>query len=154
VPATGKLPDWVSKLRRSALTELTQVGKELHAVVAAAMLIGIGVGVAFLVLQYHKVAGDAVVVALVFAPILVYAIVSGRVSELSGGGLLRAKFNATARQPVNAATTEEVPIVEVLEIGGNGAEEDHGWRRGAEGIRCSRAALASLLRAAVAGGPN
>jgi hypothetical protein len=71
---------------------------------AAALCVAIGAVVA---LQRLGVGEAGVVIAVLAAPLLVYLVASGDVSELSGPGGLSAKFRNTAQAPVNAAADIE-----------------------------------------------
>jgi uncharacterized alkaline shock family protein YloU len=73
--------------------------------------------------------GDVVLVLLLTMPILIYAIVSGKLTELKGPGGVEAKFTAVATTPVaGTASHDSVSIDELLTVPADTAREQLGKR--------------------------
>ena len=74
-----------------------------RAVGASLMFVMLGLLFVWLAKRYLKLDGDAVLVALLVLPAVIYMIFSGRLSELKAGGL-EAKFAGVAAAPVEPAS--------------------------------------------------
>jgi CBS domain-containing protein len=73
--------------------------------------------------------GDVVLVLLLVMPILIYAIVSGRLTELKGPGGVEARFTAEATTPVaETASHDSVSIDELLTVPAGKGQEQLGIR--------------------------
>jgi hypothetical protein len=75
--------------------------------------------------------GDVVLALLLVLPILIYAIVSGKLTELRGPGGVEAKFTAEAKTPVaETASHDSVSLDELLTV--SAATEQAPLRKGQE----------------------
>lgn len=73
--------------------------------------------------------GDVVLVLLLVTPILIYAIVSGKLTELKGPGGVEAKFSAQAAMPVaTTASHDSVSIDELLTVPAGTGQQQLGKR--------------------------
>ena len=73
--------------------------------------------------------GDVVLVLLLVSPILIYAIVTGKLTELKGPGGVEAKFSAQAAMPVaTTASHDSVSIDEVLTVTADAGQRQLGKR--------------------------
>lgn len=98
-------------------------------------LVVLGVGVLILwaitrfINQTDTTVGDVVLVLLLVMPILIYAIISGKLTELKGPGGVEAKFAAVATTPVaGTASHDSVSIDELLTVSANTGREQLGKR--------------------------
>src|SRR5262245_44595625 len=91
--------------------------KEMKAIGTSVLFLALGFIVLWLAKSVMNIEGDAVFVSLLFIPILVYVIISGKLEELKGPGGLEAKFAKAANESISAASekvelsTEEMQIV-------------------------------------------
>lgn len=90
--------------------------KEIRAIWLSVLFLVLGCLVLWLVKSVMGVEGDAVFVSLLFIPLLVYVIISGKLEELKGPGGLEAKFAKAAGESVSVASEEVKPSVEEMQI--------------------------------------
>lgn len=93
------------------------VKKELRPLLFSLLFLGLGVFVLWVanyLLQHDPATsmGDVVLVSLLVMPILIYAIISGSLTELKGPGGVGATFNAVATAPVSDTTAHDRVSVE------------------------------------------
>ncbi len=94
-------------------TKMTEgVKKELRPLLFSLLFLGLGVFVLWVanyLLQHDPATsmGDVVFVSLLVMPILIYAIISGSLTELKGPGGVGATFNAVATAPVSDTTAHD-----------------------------------------------
>lgn len=91
--------------------------KELRPLLFSLLFLGLGVfilWVANYLLQQDPATsmGDVVLVSLLVMPILIYAIISGSLTELRGPGGVGATFNAVATAPVSETTAHDRVSIE------------------------------------------
>ena len=72
--------------------------KERTAVLVAIVFLGLGLVVLWITKTILNIEGDVIFVSLLFVPIIVYAIYSGKLEELKGPGGLEAKFSKAANE--------------------------------------------------------
>ena len=73
--------------------------------------------------------GDVVLVLLLVSPILIYAIVTGKLTELKGPGGVEAKFSVQAAMPVaTTASHDSVSIDELLTVTADAGQHQLGKR--------------------------
>jgi hypothetical protein len=74
----------------------------------------------FLVVWFAKelvnIEGDAIYVTLIFIPVLVYVIISGRLTEFKGSGGLEARFTEAVSQSIRPNLETIEPSVEEMQI--------------------------------------
>jgi CBS domain-containing protein len=82
--------------------------QEVRAIMASILFLALGFVAIWVTSNVLVIEGDAVYVSLLFAPILVYVILSGRLKEIRAPGGLEAKFADAAERVVDpaAATIE------------------------------------------------
>lgn len=73
--------------------------QEIRAIVSFILFLALGFLVLWIAKSVMKIEGDAVFVALLFVPLLVYVILSRKLEELKGPGGLEAKFAKTVVNP-------------------------------------------------------
>ncbi len=101
---------------------ITEPSQELHqpfdwpAIVLAVVFLAVGFGATWIAAEFTEIEGEAVLVSLLLAPVLVYVIVSGKLEVLKGPGGLEAKFTKTARQPVSATSETVAPSVDDMDV--------------------------------------
>jgi hypothetical protein len=93
-----------------------QENREGKAIIAALGFLLLGLVALWVTKSILEIEGDMVYVALLFVPILIYAIYSGKLEELKGPGGLEAKFTKAANESVNPASEEIAPSVEDMQI--------------------------------------
>jgi hypothetical protein len=91
-------------------------GKEIRAIWLSVLFLFLGCIVAWIIKSVLKIEGDAVFVSLLLIPLLVYAIISGKLEELKGPGGLEAKFAKAASESVSIASEEIKPSVEEMQM--------------------------------------
>lgn len=95
---------------------MNQKNKERNALFAAIAFLLLGFAVLWVTKTILSIEGDLVYVSLLFVPIIVFAIYSGKLEELKGPGGLEAKFTKAANESVSAASEEVAPSVEEMQI--------------------------------------
>lgn len=95
---------------------MNQDKRERRALIAAIAFLLLGFVILWVTKTILNIEGDVVYVSLLFVPIIVYAIYSGKLEELKGPGGLEAKFTKAANEPVNVASEEVAPSVEEMQI--------------------------------------
>ena len=79
------------------------VQKEIKDILASILFLALGFLVIWFTAKYFNTAGDVVIMSLLFLPVLVYLIFSGRLSQLKAGGF-EAKFLDITAQSVEIAS--------------------------------------------------
>lgn len=97
--------------------------KETKAIGLSALVLGLGFLTVAAAKYWLGIGGDAVYVALFLLPVVVYLVISGRLSELKAGGL-EAKFATVSRQSVElSAETVDASMQEMEVVFKAGARE-------------------------------
>jgi hypothetical protein len=97
------------------------VRKEIPAILASILFLALGFVAIWLTKSVLKISGDSVFVSLLFVPILVYLIFSGRLKEIRAPGGLEAKFAEVAQKSAEApAETIEASVDEMLKVAKGG----------------------------------
>jgi CBS domain-containing protein len=110
------------------LVRLHKRTPQLTFIAAAVFFLGLGLFAAWGAKQIG-IGSNAVYVSLVLVPVLIYAIVSGRLTELTGPGGLGAKFAGIARQSASSTTVDTIradaaeSVDDVLTVGGRVKDE-------------------------------
>lgn len=91
------------------------IGREATAILVSVLFLALGFVAVWLSKQVLDVEGEALFVFLILVPIVVYTVLSGRLSELRAGGL-EAKFVSIVEQPVESASETIEPSVGEMEI--------------------------------------
>jgi hypothetical protein len=118
--------------------------------VATVVLVVLGLLTLWEIANRLKIKGDAIAVLALLFPLLVYLVLSGRLTELSGPGGLNAKFRQASGQPADVAAIEvsEAPLgVEKASI-----EDLETWLKTSAPDR-SRPVLLSLIEGRAYEGP-
>src|SRR5262245_43832581 len=89
-------------LERRKTVDIRTLKREGRIVAVSVLLLAAGLITIWLAEEHTDLGGEAPYIALLFAPVIAYAIASGRVSELRAG-ILEAKFYSVARQAVEVA---------------------------------------------------
>jgi CBS domain-containing protein len=89
--------------------------REAIAILVSIFFLALGFIAVWISKEFLKQEGDTLFVALLFVPIIVYVIFSGRLKELRAGGL-EAKFIDIAEQSVEVASETIEPSTEEMEI--------------------------------------
>lgn len=97
---------------KKSATEL----KELKAIAISVVFLILGFLVVWLAKKLVNIEGDAIYVTLIFIPVLVYVIISGRLTEFKGPGGLEARFTEAAAQSVRPSSETIEPSMEDLQI--------------------------------------
>lgn len=95
--------------------------REKQAIVVAVLFLVLGVVVLWVVKSLLNIEGEITYVALLFVPVLVYAIYAGKLESLKTPGGLEAKFVKVAQEEVNPASEKialSVEDIHVVEKGG------------------------------------
>lgn len=79
--------------------------RELYCIVMSLLFLATGICAVWFVQGILGVKGDAILVALLIAPLVLYLILSGRVREIAAGDL-SVKLNEASREPVDQAATQ------------------------------------------------
>jgi hypothetical protein len=76
------------------------------------VLVALGLVTLWEIASRLKIKGDAIAVVALLFPLLVYLVLSGQLTELSGPGGLNAKFRQASEQPCDVAAIEvsEAPL--------------------------------------------
>lgn len=90
--------------------------RERRAIIFSSLFLILGLFVVWFTTMVLKVEGDAVLVSLLLAPVLVYVILSGRIKELRAPGGLAITFAATATESVTAVSETVQPSEEDMQI--------------------------------------
>ena len=102
-------------MHRSSLFIRKTGGQDLYGIVVSLFFLAAGIGAVWFVQSVVEVEGDAILVAFLVVPLLLYLPLSGRVSEIATGSL-SVKLNEVSRQPVSEVATEAGEYV-VAEVG-------------------------------------
>ncbi len=86
--------------------------RRLMVAVGTVVLVVLGLLTLWEIANRLKIKGDAIAVLALLFPLLVYLVLSGRLTELSGPGGLNAKFRQASGQPADVAAIEasEAPL--------------------------------------------
>ena len=108
-------------IQRYSGDSLVFLRRELGPWIVPLLFLGLGViilwAITRLVNESDTTVGDVVLVLLLVMPILIYAIISGRLTELKGPGGVEAKFTAAATTPVaGTASHDSVSMDELLTV--------------------------------------
>jgi len=98
------------------LGEPKRDNQEIRAIVTSILFLALGFLVLWVAKSIMKIEGDAVFISLLFIPILVYVIISGKIEELKGPGGLEAKFAKAANETITAASEEVRLSMEDMQI--------------------------------------
>jgi CBS domain-containing protein len=90
-------------------------GKEIRAILISILFLALGFLAIWFSRQVLGVEGEALFIFLLLAPILAYAIFSGRLTELKAGGM-EAKFSDIGTQAVDVGSETIEPSVEEMEV--------------------------------------
>lgn len=90
--------------------------KEIAAIGLSVLFLMLGFLVLWLVKSVMEVEGDAVFISLLFIPLLVYVIISGKLEELKGPGGLEAKFAKAAGESVSIASEQIKGSVDEMQV--------------------------------------
>lgn len=82
--------------------------RELYYVGYAVLFLAVGIGAVWLVHSVLDVEGDAILVAILVLPVVLYLILGGRVDEIVAGGLT-VKLAEARGEPISQAATGYVP---------------------------------------------
>ena len=93
------------------------VQREIKNILASILFLSLGFLVVWFTAKYLNTVGDIVIMSLLFLPVLVYLIFSGRLSQLKAGGL-EAKFLDITDQSMEIASETITPLREDIEIVG------------------------------------
>jgi type VI protein secretion system component VasK len=100
------------------------VSKEIAAILVSILFLAIGFFAIWLTKSFLKVEGNSVFVSLLFVPIVVYLIISGRIKEIRAPGGLEAKFAEVAEKSIEAtAQTIEASVQEMEEVAKRSLQE-------------------------------
>jgi CBS domain-containing protein len=81
--------------------------REFHYIGYSVLFLAAGIGAVWFVHSVLEVDGDAILVAVLVVPLLLYLTLSGRVSEIAAGSL-SVKLSEVSREPVSQIATEYV----------------------------------------------
>jgi hypothetical protein len=90
--------------------------KELMAILISLLFLVLGFLVVWLVKELVNIEGDAIYVTLIFIPVLVYVIISGRLIEFKGPGGLEARFTEAATQSIKPSSETIETSVEDFQL--------------------------------------
>ncbi len=90
--------------------------KELKAIAISVVFLILGFLVVWLAKKLVNMEGDAIYVTLIFIPVLVYVIITGRLTEFKGPGGLEARFTEAASQSIRPNSETIEPSVEEMQI--------------------------------------
>jgi uncharacterized alkaline shock family protein YloU len=112
---------------------VTFLQKELGPWIVPLLVLSFGVFILWAITRFvnetDTTVGDVVLVLLLVLPILIYAIVSGKLTELKGPGGVEAKFTAIATTPVaHTASHDSVSIDELLTVSADTGRKQLGQR--------------------------
>jgi CBS domain-containing protein len=103
--------------------------------------VGLGLAILWAITSWinnkNTTVGDVVLAMLLVLPILIYALISGRLTELKGPGGVEAKFTGVATRPVaETASHDLVSFDQLLTVGTDeGGEQPRGEQQLAERVR-------------------
>ena len=86
--------------------------KELHSIVMSLVFLAVGICAVWLMQRIVGVKGEAVLVALLSLPLVLYLTLSGRVREIAAGNL-SVRLNEVSREPVGQAATTDIVTVDL-----------------------------------------
>ena len=94
--------------------------KEINAIVSSIGFLAVGIFVVYVMKTYLALEGDNLFVSLLLIPVVIYLVLSGRLSELKAGGFSMV-FNQALKETVTLSPSSvELPIdpLEAVEKGG------------------------------------
>jgi CBS domain-containing protein len=92
--------------------ELFKEPKERRAFLMTLFFLGIGIVTIWLLKEALGLSSDSILIAMLVLPMIVFLILSGRISEFKAPGGLEAKFREVARERVSVKA-EAVPVEDV-----------------------------------------
>lgn len=90
--------------------------KEIRSIGISLFFLILGFAAVWLIKEVAGIEDNAVYVSVLFIPILVYTIVSGRIKELKGPGGLEARFSEAAGETIKTLSETIEPSVEEMQI--------------------------------------
>jgi CBS domain-containing protein len=102
----------MNEVRKNSIREY----KELKAIGISLLFLLLGFAIVWFVKTIVKIEDNAVYVSLLFIPVLVYVIISGRLKELKGPGGLEARFSEAAAQEIKPVSETIEPSVEEMQV--------------------------------------
>ena len=90
--------------------------KEKKAIVISLLFLFLGFGLLWLAKSILKMEGETVFISLLFIPIIIYVITSGKLEQLKGPGGLEAKFAKTADEKIIIQSDKVIASVEEMQI--------------------------------------
>jgi hypothetical protein len=90
--------------------------KEVKAILFSLVFLVLGFLVVWIAKKVVNIEGDAIYITLIFIPVLVYVIISGRLTEFKGPGGIEARFSEAASQSVIPSSETVEPSVEEMQI--------------------------------------
>lgn len=90
--------------------------KEVKAIVISILFLVLGFAIVWLAKTLVGIQTDAVYITLLFIPVLVYFIISGRLKEFKGPGGLEARFSEAAAQSIKPTSETIEPSIEDIQI--------------------------------------
>lgn len=87
------------------------LSREATGIVIAVLFLGLGVLVIWTMQKMDVTIGDVLLVSLLFLPILIFLILTGRISALSGPGGLQASFVDMAQQPATQMVSSSEDLI-------------------------------------------
>ena len=115
--------------------------RELGPWIVPLLFVGLGLAILWAITSWinnkNTTVGDVVLAMLLVLPILIYALISGRLTELKGPGGVEAKFTGVAIRPVaETASHDLVSFDQLLTVGTDeGGEQPRGEKQLAERVR-------------------
>ncbi|MEZ4744767.1 MAG: hypothetical protein R3C41_01740 [Calditrichia bacterium] len=97
---------------KEAFDEFLKDQREQRAIVLTLSFLGGGFLTLWFLKEFLGIATDGILIAMILLPLIIYLVVSGRVSELKTPGGLEAKFKEAAQSNVSAAS-ETVAVEDV-----------------------------------------
>lgn len=82
-------------------------GRERRSIIVSVLFLAAGIGAVWFVKTVLDIDGDAILVAVLLLPLVLYLVVSDRVSEIAAGSL-SVKLNIVSREPVGRLAAEYV----------------------------------------------
>lgn len=96
--------------------ELSPERKEIKAIGISLLFLVFGFLVIWLIKAVANIEGDAIFVALLLIPVIVYMVISGKLKELKGPGGLEAKFTEAASESIKAPSETVEPSIDDMQI--------------------------------------
>jgi hypothetical protein len=90
--------------------------QEKRAILLAFLFLAAGFVILWFAKAVLKIEGEAILIALLLTPLLVYLILSGKLEEFKGPGGLEAKFAKVAGETISTASEEVRLSVEEMQI--------------------------------------